>query len=130
MKKRALAAALSLLAAPAFADPVEGIWQTRPDDNGNYGHVRFAACGAKICGTLVRAFDGQDQPVESPNIGRQIVWDMEPQGEGQYGNGKIWAPDRDKTYRSKMALSGNTLAVSGCVLGGAICRDQQWTRAN
>jgi uncharacterized protein (DUF2147 family) len=130
MKKFLLAAALSLLAAPAFADPVEGTWQTRPDDNGNYGHVRIAACGAKFCGTLVRAFNGQGQPVQSPNIGRQIVWDMEAQGDGQYGNGKIWAPDRDKTYRSKMALSGNTLAVSGCVLGGAICRDQQWTRAD
>ena len=130
MRKLAFAAALSLLAAPALADPVEGTWQTRPDDNGNFGHVRIAACGAKFCGTLVRAFNGEGQPIGSPNIGRQIVWDMEPQGNGQYGNGKIWAPDRDKTYRARMELSGNTLSVSGCVLGGAICRSQQWTRAN
>ncbi|MCX7646132.1 MAG: DUF2147 domain-containing protein [Rhodobacteraceae bacterium] len=130
MRTFALAAVFAALAAPALADPVEGTWQTRPDDNGNFGHVRIAACGAKFCGTLVRAFNGQGQPIDSPNIGRQIVWDMEAQGNGQYANGKIWAPDRDKTYRSKMELSGNTLSVSGCVLGGAICRSQEWTRAD
>jgi len=130
MRKFVLAAVFAAAAAPAFADPVEGTWRTRPDDNGNFGHVRIAACGAKFCGTLVRAFNGQGQPIDSPNVGRQIVWDMEAQGNGQYANGKIWAPDRDKTYRSKMELSGNTLSVSGCVLGGAICRAQQWTRAD
>jgi uncharacterized protein (DUF2147 family) len=130
MRKFVLAAVFAAAAAPAFADPVEGTWRTRPDDNGNFGHVRIAACGAKLCGTLVRAFNGQGQPIESPNVGKQIVWDMEPQGNGQYANGKIWAPDRDKTYRSKMELNGNTLSVSGCVLGGAICRSQQWTRAD
>lgn len=130
MRKFVLAAVFAAAAAPAFADPVEGTWRTRPDDNGNFGHVRIAACGAKLCGTLVRAFNGQGQPIDSPNVGRQIVWDMEAQGNGQYANGKIWAPDRDKTYRSKMELSGNTLSVSGCVLGGAICRAQQWTRAD
>ena len=129
MRKITLAAALMALAAPAFAaDPVEGVWRTRPDDNGNFGHVRIAPCGAKLCGTLVRAFNGQSQEIESPNIGRQIVWDMVAEGEGRYGNGKVWAPDRDKTYRSKMELSGDTLAVSGCVLGGMVCRDSAWTR--
>jgi len=44
----------------------------------------------------------------------------------KYSSGKIWAPDVDKTYRSKMALNGNTLKVSGCV--GPICRSQNWTR--
>ena len=129
MRKITLAAALMALAAPAFAaDPVEGVWRTRPDDNGNFGHVRIAPCGAKLCGTLVRAFNGQGQQIDSPNVGRQIVWDMVAEGGGRYGDGKVWAPDRDKTYRSKMELTGDTLDVSGCVLGGIICRDSAWTR--
>jgi uncharacterized protein (DUF2147 family) len=119
------------LAAPAFAaDPAEGVWQTAPDDNGNFGHVQIAACGAKLCGTLVRAFDGSGAPIASPNIGRQIVWDMVPEGGGAYGDGQVWAPDRDRTYRAKMELSGDTLAVSGCVLGGAVCRASTWRRAD
>lgn len=125
------AAALALgLAAPALAaDPVEGIWQTRPDDNGNFGHVRIEPCGARICGTLVTAFGPGGAQIESPNIGKRLVWDMAPEGGGAYAGGKVWSPDRDKTYNAKMQLSGDTLTVRGCVLGGLACRGQDWARA-
>lgn len=119
-----LAAALVLATAPAFAqDPVEGLWQTARDDNGNFGHVEITPCPTGFCGVLVRAFDSGGAEVQSPNVGRRIVWDMRAQGDGSYGRGRIWAPDRDKTYASKMALRGDRLSVSGCILGGAICRD-------
>ncbi|MDP4031418.1 MAG: DUF2147 domain-containing protein [Pseudorhodobacter sp.] len=127
MKKYLLTAALVLVAGGAFADPVEGLWKTRPDDNGNFGHIQVAACGSKICGTLVKSFNADGSVFASPNIGKKIVWDMVPDGKGGYGGGKIWSPDRDKTYKSKMTLSGNTLAVEGCVM--FICRDGgTWTR--
>lgn len=127
MKRFAIIAALgAVLAGPALADPVHGLWKTMPDDNGNFGHVRIDACGAAICGVLVEAFDGAGKPVASDNIGKQIVWNMKAQGGGKYGKGKVWAPDRDKTYNSKMVLQGKSLDVSGCVFG--ICRASQWTR--
>lgn len=127
MRRLTLAAAMILVAGTAFADPVEGIWKTKPDDNGNFGHVEIKPCGPAFCGTLVRAFDGSGAEIDSPNVGKRIVWDMQPQGEGKYGGGKVWSPDRDKTYNSKMQLKGNGLAVSGCVLG--ICRDGgTWSR--
>ena len=53
---------------------------------------------------------------------------MVPSGGGTYSGGSVWAPDRDKTYRGKMQLSGDDLAVSGCVLGGLICRASDWRR--
>lgn len=123
MRIAILAGALALgLSLPAFAaDPAEGLWQTRPDDNGHIGHIEIAPCGAKLCGTLVRAFDSAGKPVKSPNLGKRIVWDMEAVGPGKYGRGKVWAPDRNKTYSSRMDLNGDRLAVSGCVMG--ICRD-------
>jgi uncharacterized protein (DUF2147 family) len=125
-----LALAASLLAAPAFAaDPAEGLWKTRPDDNGNFGHVRIYPCEAALCGVIAAAFDGAGTPVTSPNVGKRMLWDMAPEGGGAYSGGKIWAPDRDRTYSSKMSLSGDTLSVAGCVAGGLICRDQVWTRA-
>ena len=130
MKTLMLGVVASLaLAAPALADPIYGTWKTIPDDNGNFGHIQVAACGAKICGKLVKSFDGAGQSIASENNGRNIIWDMEAQGGGSYGGGKVWAPDRDKTYNSKLELSGNKLKVSGCVLG--ICRDGgTWTRVN
>ncbi|MEZ5887009.1 MAG: DUF2147 domain-containing protein [Paracoccaceae bacterium] len=128
IRKLALAAAMSFLAGAAFADPVEGVWKTKPDDNGNFGHVQIAPCGAKLCGVLIKAFDGAGAEKASENIGKQIVWDMVANGDGTYGGGKVWAPDRDKTYKSKMSLSGDTLSVSGCVLGGVICRASDWSR--
>ena len=121
-----LATVLALAAGAAAAEPLAGTWQTEAGDDGNTGHVQIAPCGAKLCGTLVRSFDASGAEMGSDHIGRQIVWDMEPQGDGRYGKGKIWAPDRDKTYRSKLQLSGDTLKVSGCV--GPICRAQTWAR--
>lgn len=126
-KLSALVAAMTLVAGAAMADPVFGIWKTKPDDNGNYGHIDVKACGAKICGTLVKSFDSAGKDLKSDNVGKKIIWDMENLGDGNYGNGKVWSPDRNKTYNSKMVLQGNGLAVKGCVLG--ICRDGgTWSR--
>ena len=115
------------MAAPAFADPVEGTWKTAPDDNGNYGYIKVSTCGAKICGVLARSFDSKGATLDSPNNGRKIIWDMVSDGGGKYSGGKVYAPDRDKTYSSKMTLKGNSLNIKGCVFG--ICRDGgNWSR--
>ena len=127
--KSTLIAAVVVLATtlPALADPVFGRWRTAPDDNGNTGVIEVAACGNRICGTLIQALDGQGQRMSSPNVGRQIVWDMEARGNGQYRNGQVWAPDRDQTYSARMELRGDTLGVSGCVMA-VICRESVWSR--
>lgn len=122
------AAALIGLAGAAMADPLEGMWRTVADDNGNSGLIQVAPCGAMLCGTLVKAFDASGAEVASDNIGRQIIFDTVPAGDGAY-TGKVYSPDRDKTYNSKLQLTGDQLAVNGCVLG--ICRNGgTWTRAN
>ncbi|MFN6925782.1 MAG: DUF2147 domain-containing protein [Tabrizicola sp.] len=121
MKTTFLAATLALFATAALADPVEGVWQTRKDDNGNYGHVEIKPCGQAFCGVLIKAFNGEGKEIDSPNIGRKIVWDMVPYPNGLYDDGKIYSPDRDKTYNGDMTLTGDSLSVRGCVLG--ICRD-------
>lgn len=131
MKTFTLAAGFAVLASAAFAaDPVDGLWKTEPGDTGGYLHVSIAECGSAICGTIDTAFDkdGNEQ-LEYENLGKQIIWDMVPDGGGNYSGGKIWAPDRDKTYSSKMTLdSQNKLTVKGCVAGGLVCRGQDWTR--
>ncbi len=127
LKKLTLTAAFLFAATTAFADPVEGVWQTKADDNGNYGHVKVAACGPAFCGKLIKSFDSTGAELKSDNIGKNIIWDMVAYPDGLYDDGQVWSPDRDKTYNSDMTLTGDKLAVRGCVLG--ICRDGgTWTR--
>lgn len=129
MRIRTLFTALAItLAGPAFADPVLGLYKTQPGDTGKYAHVELYQCDAAICGVIRKAFDASGSEVASDTVGKRMIWDMRAQGGGKYGKGKIWAPDRDKTYKSKMQLRGNSLKVSGCVIG--ICRAQTWSRVN
>jgi uncharacterized protein (DUF2147 family) len=41
---------------------------------------------------------------------------------------RIWDPRNDRTFNSRMETRGDTLVVSGCVMG--ICQRQQWQRVN
>ena len=123
------AAALTIaMAGSAWAaDPIVGTWQTIKDDNGNSGQIQIVECGAAICGTLVASFDSACKAFKSENQGRKLIWDMKNQGGGKYAGGKVYSPDRDKTYNGQLVLSGNALDVKGCVLG--ICRSGgKWKR--
>ncbi len=127
MTRAIIAAALAaLIATPSFADPVLGLYKTQPGDDGNYGHIELYDCDGSICGIIRGAFDSAGNALESDTIGKRMLWDMRAEGDGTYSGGRIWAPDRDKVYKSKMDLSGNTLEVSGCIL--VVCRAQSWTR--
>lgn len=125
MKTMFAALALMLAAGVAQADPAEGMWQTQEDD-GAYAHVTMAPCGAAFCGQITKTFkDGAEY--QSPNLGKQIVIDMVPGGDGSYA-GQVWRPSNNKIYTGKMAISGNSMKLSGCVAGGLFCKSQNWTR--
>ena len=123
--KLVLAAALALLASPALADPVEGIWQTQPDD-GAYAHVQVAPCGPAYCGTIIKSFNAQGE-YKSPNVGKQLIRNMAPKGGGKY-EGQVWRPSNNKVYSGKLTLSGNSLKMQGCIAGGLLCSSQNWSR--
>ena len=125
MKTFAIAAAFSLLAGGAFADPIEGVWQTQPDE-GAFAHVQITPCGGAFCGTITRTFKDKAE-YKSPNIGKQIVIDMVPSGGGAYA-GKVLRPADNKIYNGKASVSGTAMKLSGCVAGGLICKSQTWTR--
>ncbi|MDO5529266.1 MAG: DUF2147 domain-containing protein [Paracoccus sp. (in: a-proteobacteria)] len=124
-RKLAIAAAFGLLAGAASADPIEGVWQTQPDE-GSFAYVRIAPCGQAYCGTITRTFQGT-QEYQSPNIGLQIVIDMAPQGGGNY-RGRVLRPADRKIYNGRAEVSGNRMNLAGCVAGGLICRNQTWAR--
>lgn len=128
IRTRMIAAVFAVMAlgAVAQADPSHGVWQTEPDD-GAFAHVELAACGAAICGTIIRTYENGGTPYQSPNIGRQIVIDMAPQGGGTY-EGSVWRPSNDRIYIGRMALEGDRITLRGCVAGGLVCARQIWAR--
>lgn len=125
--KRLLLTAIAavFLGSPAVADPVAGNWRSEPGETGGYIHVRIAPCGSGICGVITDVIGNDNTSI----VGRTIISNMQADGNGRYSGGRIWAPDNDKTYNSKMTLQGsNQLKVEGCV--AVFCRSQTWTRLN
>ena len=113
MKRSIMFALAALLATSglAFADDIEGRWKT---DSGATAEI--ASCGSAFCITL------RDGAHKGKRIGR-----MSADGDNRY-SGDITDPANDKTYSGKATLSGKALSMKGCVLGGLICRGQNWTR--
>lgn len=125
MKTYAAAAVWMLMAGAALADPLEGTWQTQPDD-GAYAHVTIAPCGPNFCGKIARTFkDGKEY--QSDRIGKTLVIDMAPQGDSTY-KGRVWRPSNDKIYSGNIVLSGDTMRLAGCIAGGLLCSKQTWSR--
>ncbi len=116
-------------ATAAFAqDAALGTWQTEVDD-GSFAYVDMTPCGAAVCGTIRQTYTADGNPSQSPNIGRQIVINMVPAGDGTYA-GQVFRPSNGKTYVGKMQVSGSALRLQGCVAGGLLCASQNWARVN
>lgn len=119
--------ALALAPAAAAQDPIVGTWQTMPAATGGHLHVRIAPCGARFCGTIVKAVNAAGEVGRDyEHLGKLMIRDMRADGGGRYSGGQIWAPDEDKSYGLRLTLTETGLAVRGCVLG--FCRDAGvWT---
>jgi uncharacterized protein (DUF2147 family) len=122
MKLRRLAAAAIMLcgSSSAFAGDVAGVWLH--EDGGS--KVRFAPCGAAICGTIVWLKD----PKAAAKVGQRVFYDMVSSGADTW-SGKAFEPSSGKEYTGKMSLAGDRLTTAGCVFGGLICKSIVWTRA-
>ena len=105
----ALAASILMIGA-AYADPIEGKWKTEAGST-----AQISGCGGSFCITLV----------SGSHSGKQIG-KMTASG-GSY-SGTITDPANDKIYKGKASISGSTLKMSGCVLGGLICKSQSWNK--
>lgn len=119
----------SMSAQISSADGISGTWRTEDGAEGGYVHVRIAPCGPARCGIIVHAVDETGTPnPDYEHMNRQILWDMTP--DGSVWHGRVWAPDSDQTFRARMRPAGPTAELSGCVLGGLVCRSQTWTRVD
>ena len=115
MSRRMLALAAffsTAMVAPVLADPIEGTWRM---PSGNNAEIK--QCGGEFCLTYTNG----------PNSGKTFGR-MSPAGAGAYRGTVTDYTRGGKEFSGKGTLEGNTLSVSGCVLGGLICRSQELSR--
>lgn len=95
--------------------------------------VRTGRCGELLCGWIVwvdaqAAQDARDGGVANP-IGTQVLRDYRPAGDGRW-RGTVYVLDLGRSFSSAIEpLGGGRLKISGCVVGGLICKSQIWRRS-
>jgi len=102
----------------ALADLTSGIWQ-RGDGN---ARVRISPCGEALCAVNVWI---RNPGAEKP--GDQLIMNVKPAGPGRY-TGTSFDPQRNLRFSTTITIKGSSMTTSGCILGGVICRSQNWVR--
>ncbi len=123
MTMRKLAILALLWALPAGAQDITGLWASEPSPKrGAVLHVMLSPCGGNICGTIQAAFNTKRADL----VGRGLLFDMVPDGQGHWSGGQMWLPPLDTNVSASLALRGEALAVRACML--LVCRTQLWHR--
>tara|TARA_R110000796_G_scaffold45616_46_gene110510 strand:- start:1910 stop:2302 length:393 start_codon:yes stop_codon:yes gene_type:complete len=120
-----LTAVVTGLSTPVFADVVEGVWRSKPDQNGLVIHVRAKPCGTALCGTVERAKDRNGYEKRSSAVGKRVFWDMKPQADGSYV-GTFLEPSASKKHIATILVNGNAMMLHKCADGQ--CDEIIWTR--
>lgn len=131
MKMMAMAlllAASAGLGRPTLAVSPIGVWQ---NPKGTI-RVRTRPCGEFLCGNIIWASpramaDARDAGVASL-IGTELLSDYRRTGGARW-TGQVYVPDQGRRFYSTIEQKGpNSLRISGCILGGLLCKRQDWTR--
>jgi uncharacterized protein (DUF2147 family) len=106
-------AGVAMLTGSAMAEePIVGSWK-RPT-NGTI--IQYSPCGGdKYCGTVATGeYKGKSMGSMS--------------GKGGSYKGTVNKLDEGKTYNGKATATASSLSLSGCVLGGLICKSETLSR--
>lgn len=135
-RPNAIIAAMLLLApASAHATADQGLAAAFGTWINPKGSVKVAtsSCGGMLCGHVVWANARAIADARAAGVGRLVgmalLRDYRPLGNGRW-QGRVYVPDMGRTYYSTIRLTGPaSLKISGCVLGGLLCKSQIWQRA-
>lgn len=98
----------------------DGVWLR---DDGN-ARVRIAPCGSKLCATNLWIKDTS----KGEEVGDRLIMSLERTSDSQL-KGTAYDSKRKKTYRITVIPSAKGLTTRGCILGGLLCREVNWTPA-
>lgn len=121
---RARLVALAILASVPAAQAAEpfGIWR-RPQDGTTFSFFR---CGAGLCVKVKGVVD----PADKRYVGAMVFSGASKTGPNVW-EGRVKNLEDGETYMGKITLSSpNSVTLDGCVLGGAICKGENWTRVH
>jgi uncharacterized protein (DUF2147 family) len=95
-------------------------------------HIRAHRCGDGLCGTISWASEKAMADARKKGVtqlvGTRIFRDFRPTGEARW-KGKVYVPDIGQTFSGTLAFTDpNTMVGKGCVLFGAVCKSQTWSR--
>lgn len=96
--------------------------------------VITSPCGNLLCGTVISATPETQAIAQKagapPLIGTKLLRDYRPAGKNKW-RGRVFVPDRNASYYSTIKqLGANQLKISGCILGGLLCKSQVWSRVS
>lgn len=134
-KITALGALALLVAGPASAADIQGIWLS-PSRG---AHIQIAHCGEQICGKLVSA----SRPASNPNFldihnkdpglrSRSVIGSMLLEGftggPTKWTGGHVYNPGDGNTYSGAITqIDDDHLKLEGCALW-VLCKTQVWSR--
>ena len=124
-------------AADQSGDTILGKWLT---ENGK-SLVDVYHCGDAYCGKIVwlkePLKDGKEKvddknPDESKRnvkiVGLEILKRLQAKGPGKWGGGRIYDPEKGKTYKCKAWMEGDALKFRGYIGFSLLGRTTTWTR--
>lgn len=122
---------LPLAAATAESRHAPEVWLTEDGDT----RVRIGPCGNEICGVVVWQrvpYNDENNPDPAkrtrPIVGIRMISHIQPTGPTSW-TGELYSFDEGFTVKgSATRIGADKLKLSGCVLGGLICRSVIWTR--
>lgn len=94
--------------------------------------VETKSCGTRLCGHVSWASsdalqDAREAGVQTL-IGTELLQDYQRFSSGEW-RGRVYVPDMGRTFYSTIDVrKPDALRISGCVLGGLICKSQIWRR--
>jgi uncharacterized protein (DUF2147 family) len=114
------------LQAPAPDQPIEGTWRSP----GGNTIITIAPCGNGPCGTVAWATEKAKKDAAKTTaqlVGTQLLTNLQKRKDGSW-LGKLFIPDRNMRVTAKLQrLSPDSLKVSGCAAGKALCKADIWT---
>ncbi len=119
--------------------PIEGLWLTGSGES----RVQIQNCGAQLCGVITwlredaakgkvtKDKKNKDRSLRKrPMVGVKALTSLTPK-EASVWKGRAYNPGDGNTYSAKLKfINSNALEVSGCILGGLVCKKQIWYRLN
>ena len=112
----------------ATRDLPVGLWQNPKATL----RVRTAPCGDALCGAIAAATPTAEADAREAGIDRligiELLKDYRSIGRDRWA-GTVYVPDMGHSFSSRIErLSSDTLKISGCLIGGFLCKSQIWKR--